>query len=56
MNLEKEIKKLVQYGLDHQLIQPEDTVYTINQYLEILQRTGHFRRRDHFRRYPESLA
>lgn len=35
MNLEKEIKKLVQYGLDHQLIQPKDTVYTINQYLEI---------------------
>ena len=35
MNLQKEITKLVQYGLDHELIQPEDKIYTINQYLEI---------------------
>lgn len=35
MDLQKEITKLVQYGLDHELIQPEDKIYTINQYLEI---------------------
>lgn len=35
MRLQKEIKKLVQYGLDHHLIEPEDTIYTINRYLEI---------------------
>lgn len=35
MNLQKEIKKLVAYGLEHQLIMPEDKTYTINQYLEI---------------------
>ena len=28
-------KRQVQYGLDHELIQPEDKIYTINQYLEI---------------------
>lgn len=35
MRLQKEIKKLVQYGLDHHLIESEDTIYTINRYLEI---------------------
>lgn len=35
MRLQKEIKKLVQYGLDHHLIETEDTIYTINRYLEI---------------------
>ena len=35
MNLQKEIKKLVTYGLKHQLIMPEDEIYTINQYLEV---------------------
>ena len=35
MNLQKEIKKLVTYGLKHQLIMPEDETYTINQYLEV---------------------
>lgn len=35
MKLQEEIKKLVQYGLDHHFIEPEDYVYTINQYLEI---------------------
>ena len=35
MDLQKEITKLVQYGLDHELIQPEDKIYTIHQYLEI---------------------
>ncbi|WP_346683428.1 UDP-glucose--hexose-1-phosphate uridylyltransferase [Anaerostipes butyraticus] len=35
MDLQKEITKLVQYGLDHELIQPEDKIYKINQYLEI---------------------
>ena len=35
MDLQKEITNLVQYGLDHELIQPEDKIYTINQYLEI---------------------
>lgn len=35
MDLQKEITKLVQYGLDHELIQPEDKIYTINQCLEI---------------------
>lgn len=35
MRLQKEIKKLVQYGLDHHLIEQEDTIYTINRYLEI---------------------
>ena len=35
MNLQKEIKKLVTYGLEHQLIMPEDEIYTINQYLEV---------------------
>ena len=35
MNLQKEIKKLVTYGLEHKLIMPEDEVYTINQYLEV---------------------
>ena len=34
MDLQKEITKLVQYGLDHELIQPEDKIYTINQYLQ----------------------
>ena len=35
MNLQKEIKKLVTYGLKHQLIMPEDETFTINQYLEV---------------------
>lgn len=35
MQLQKEIKKLVQYGLNHHLIEAQDYVYTINQYLEI---------------------
>ena len=35
MDLQKEIKKLVIYGLDKKLIEPEDETYTINQYLEV---------------------
>ncbi|MGN0418707.1 UDP-glucose--hexose-1-phosphate uridylyltransferase [Anaerostipes faecalis] len=35
MKLQKEIAKLVEYGLQKELIQPEDKTYTINQYLEI---------------------
>ena len=35
MDLQKDIKKLVTYGLKHQLIMPEDETYTINQYLEV---------------------
>lgn len=35
MNLQKEIAKLVQYGIDKKLIMPEDRTFTINQYLEI---------------------
>ncbi|MCI5951741.1 MAG: UDP-glucose--hexose-1-phosphate uridylyltransferase [Anaerostipes sp.] len=31
----KEIEKLVQYGLDKKLIQPEDKIYMINQYLDL---------------------
>lgn len=35
MDLQKDIKKLVTYGLDKKLIMPEDEIYTINQYLEL---------------------
>ena len=35
MDLQKDIKKLVTYGLDKKLIEPEDETYTINQYLEV---------------------
>ena len=35
MDLQKDIKKLVAYGLDKKLIEPEDETYTINQYLEV---------------------
>ena len=35
MNLYGEIQKLVEYGLQKGLIQPEDKTYTINQYLEL---------------------
>ena len=35
MDLQKDIKKLVAYGLDKKLIMPEDEIYTINQYLEV---------------------
>ena len=35
MDLQKDIKKLVIYGLDKKLIEPEDETYTINQYLEV---------------------
>ena len=35
MDLQKDIKKLVTYGLDKKLIKPEDETYTINQYLEV---------------------
>ena len=35
MDLQKDIKKLVTYGLDTKLIMPEDEIYTINQYLEV---------------------
>ena len=35
MDLQKDIKKLVTYGLDKKLIMPEDETYTINQYLEV---------------------
>lgn len=35
MNLEKEIAKLVEYGLQKELIEPEDKTFVINQYLEI---------------------
>ena len=35
MDLQKEIKKLVTYGVDKKLIEPEDETYTINQYLEV---------------------
>ena len=35
MNLEKEIAKLVEYGLQKGLIEPEDKTFVINQYLEI---------------------
>ena len=35
MDLQKNIKKLVTYGLDKKLIEPEDKTYTINQYLEV---------------------
>lgn len=35
MDLQKDIKKLVTYGLDKKLIMPEDEIYTINQYLEV---------------------
>ena len=35
MDLQKDIKKLVNYGLDKKLIEPEDETYTINQYLEV---------------------
>ena len=34
--IDEYIAKLVQYGLDKKLIEPEDKIYTINQYLEIL--------------------
>lgn len=33
--IDEYIAKLVQYGLDKKLIEPEDKIYTINQYLEI---------------------
>ena len=32
MDLQKDIKKLVTYGLDKKLIMPEDEIYTINEY------------------------
>lgn len=35
MNLEKEIAKLVEYGLQKGLVEPEDKTFVINQYLEI---------------------
>ena len=35
MDLQKNIKKLITYGLDKKLIEPEDKTYTINQYLEV---------------------
>ena len=35
MDLQKDIKKLVTYGLDKKLIMQEDEIYTINQYLEV---------------------
>ena len=35
MDLQKDIKKLVTYGLDKKLIMPEDEIYKINQYLEL---------------------
>lgn len=35
MDLQKDIKKLVAYGLEKKLIEPEDETYTINQYLEV---------------------
>ena len=35
MDLQKDIKKLVTYGLDKKLIELEDETYTINQYLEV---------------------
>ena len=35
MDLQKDIKKLVTYGLDKKLIMAEDEIYTINQYLEV---------------------
>lgn len=35
MDLQKDIKKLVTYGLDKKLTMPEDEIYTINQYLEV---------------------
>ena len=35
MDLQKDIKKLVTYGLDKKLNMPEDEIYTINQYLEV---------------------
>lgn len=35
MDLQKDIKKLVTYGLDKKLIMSEDEIYTINQYLEV---------------------
>ena len=35
MDLQKDIKKLVTYGLGKKLIEPEDETYTINQYLEV---------------------
>lgn len=35
MNLQKEIKKLVTYGLQKKLIEPQDRIFMINQYLDI---------------------
>lgn len=35
MELTKNIKKLVKYGMDSALIRPEDKIFMINQYLEI---------------------
>ncbi|MCQ2511173.1 MAG: galactose-1-phosphate uridylyltransferase, partial [Lachnospiraceae bacterium] len=35
MNIYAEIQKLVKYGLMKGLIQPEDEIYTVNQYLEL---------------------
>lgn len=35
MDLEKQIAKLVQYGLEKELIRPEDKIYITNQYLEL---------------------
>ena len=35
MDLEKQIAKLVQYGLEKELIKPEDKIYITNQYLEL---------------------
>ena len=35
MDLQKDIKKLVTYGLDKKLIMPEDEIYPINKYLEV---------------------
>ncbi|MDO4617722.1 MAG: UDP-glucose--hexose-1-phosphate uridylyltransferase [Lachnospiraceae bacterium] len=37
MNIYAEIQKLVEYGLQKGLIQPEDKIYTINRYLELFE-------------------
>ena len=35
MGLTKNIKKLVHYGIGAKLIQPEDEIFMINQYLDL---------------------
>ena len=35
MGLTKNIKKLVAYGISARLIQPEDEIFMINQYLDL---------------------